>query len=84
VEGYKGFMNSKSVDVGKMPTASLALTAELAAAGLSPDELELLECPWCLVASTVVITSAMAAMTPTGTPNLIQLFRGAFGFEGLR
>lgn len=40
VEGYKGFINSESVAVGNMPTAFLALTAELAAAGLPPDEPE--------------------------------------------
>jgi hypothetical protein len=86
VEGYKGFMNSESVAVGNMPTAFLALTAELAAAGLSPEELELLlepECPWCLVARTVATTSPMVATIPSGTPNLIILLLGLFGFAGV-
>lgn len=43
VDGYKGTMNSESVPVGNMPTAFLALNAELAAAGLPDDELLELE-----------------------------------------
>ena len=41
MDGYTGTINSEFVPVGKMPTAFLALTAELAAAGLPGDELEL-------------------------------------------
>jgi hypothetical protein len=43
VDGYKGTINSESVPVGNMPTAFLALNAELAAAGLPGDELLELE-----------------------------------------
>lgn len=43
VDGYKGTINSESVPVGNMPTAFLALNAELAEAGLPEDELLELE-----------------------------------------
>jgi len=41
VDGYRGTINSESVPVGNKPTAFLALIAELAAAGLPEDELDL-------------------------------------------
>ena len=43
VDGYIGTMYSESVPVGNMPTAFLALNAELAAAGLPDDVLLELE-----------------------------------------
>ena len=72
-------MNSLSVAVAKRPMASLALTAELAAAGLPAlvePELLVLALLLCLrVATTPVTTAAMIAAMRTGTPNLIQLLR---------
>jgi hypothetical protein len=75
-----GTMYSESVAVGNIPTASLALMAELAAAGL-PDEVELEWCLW--VATTAAMTVAAITRIPTGTPNLIHLLKGFFGFWGV-
>ena len=69
-----------------MPTAFLALTAELAAAGLPEVELELdLELElllWWWDATTPAVTAPAMTRMATGIPNLTHLFRGFFGFEG--
>ena len=79
-------MYSESVAVGYMPTAFLALMAELAEAGL-PEELEL-ELEPCLlrVARTAATTAPAIMRTPTGTPNLNHLLLSNldfFGFAGV-
>lgn len=78
-------MNSELVAVANIPTAFLALIAELAAAGLPELELELELCPWWRVASTAATTTPAITKTPTGTPNLIHLFfpRDLFGAGGV-
>lgn len=76
-----GTMNSESVAVGKMPTAFLALIAELAAAGLPVFELLALLCPWWRVPSMAPTTAPAMSRTPTGTPNLIHLLV-VFRFAG--
>jgi hypothetical protein len=74
VEGYKGTMNSELVPVGNMPTAFLALMAELAAAGF-PEELELaLEGLFLWRVARIAATTAPAiTRMPIGTPNLNHL-----------
>lgn len=75
-------MYSELVEVGKMPTAFLALMAELAAAGLPEDELEL-ELEFLLrVARTAAITAPAITRTPTGTPNLNHLLVSHLDFFG--
>jgi hypothetical protein len=85
VDGYTGTINSESVAVGNMPTAFLALTAELAAAGLPGDKLELeLELLlWCRDARTPAATAPATTRTATGIPNLIHGLRGFFALEGV-
>jgi hypothetical protein len=83
VDGYMGTMNSESVAVGNMPTAFLALIAELAAAGLPVSGLLALElCPWWRVPTTAPTTAPATIRTPTGTPNLIHLLIDFFAFAG--
>ena len=85
MDGYRGTINSESVAVGNMPTAFLALTAELAAAGLPEVELELdleLELLWWWDATTPAVTAPAMTRMATGIPNLIHLLTGFFGFAG--
>lgn len=82
VEGYMGIRYSASVEVANMPTAFLALTAELAAAGLPEDELELELELLLRVARTAAITAPAITRTPTGTPNLSHLLVSHLDFLG--
>ena len=78
-----GTMYSESVAVGNMPTSFLALIAELAAAGLPDDELELELELWWRVARTAPTTAPVTTRMPTGTPNLIHLLRDFFEWVGV-
>ena len=77
-------MYSELVEVGNMPTAFLALMAELAAAGLPvpEDELELGLESLLRVARTAAITAPAITRTPTGTPNLNHLLVYHLDFFG--